>query len=430
MIPGVSDARRTDEGCNVIVIVTSQFPFGAGESFIVPELEHWQESDDVVLLPEKRATGGARPVPDAVRVDETLADRWASRRWLVWSAARALTSPTLARELWRLARQRRLNPLRARVALRTLAQVYLIARTLTDIARRDRARIDVVYGYWLSSGVMAGALLARRSRVGAALARAHGTDLWEPSRVGEYTPLIRQFAPWIRCVHAISDAGRQHLARYGFTDAQRRCSRLGVSIPHATTPPTGPGEFHVVTLSSMTPFKRLDRAAAALARLHALRPELTLRWTHVGDGPLREEMERHAQQLRAADVRVDLLGALPHEEVLRFLECTPIDVLLNTSDSEGIPVALMEAMAHGIPAVAPDVGAIRELVPNTTLLPAHTTGEAIGDLLAAHAERCKCAGWRSQARQRIEQEFDASVNHARFVAHVRGVVADVRGGKQ
>ncbi|WP_297746415.1 glycosyltransferase [uncultured Tessaracoccus sp.] len=414
----------------MIVIVTSHFPFGEGESFIAPELEHWQASDDVVLLPEKRATAAARPVPDAVRVDETLARRWASRRWLAWSAARALTSPILARELWRLARERRLNPLRARIAVRTLAQVYLIARTLTDIARRDRARIDVVYGYWLSSGVMAGAMLARKARVGAALARAHGTDLWEPSRKAEYTPLIRQFAPWIRCVHAISDAGRQHLARYGFTEHQRHCSRLGVSIPGATTPLTPPGEFRVVTLSSMTPFKRLDRAAEALARLHALRPELKLRWTHIGDGPLRAELEQHAQQLRASGIRVDLLGAVPHEDVLGFLEHTPVDVLLNTSDSEGIPVSLMEAMAHGIPAVAPDIGAVRELVPDAMLLPAHTTGDVIGDFLAAHAEQCKSTAWRSQARQRIEQEFDASVNQARFVAHVRDIVADVRGRAQ
>ncbi len=414
----------------MIVVVTSHFPFGEGESFIAPELEHWQEGDDVVLLPEKHARLGARPVPDAVRVDETLAHRWASRRWLAWSAARALTSPILARELWRLARERRLNPQRVRVAVRTLAQVQLIARTLTDIARRDRARVDVVYGYWLSSGVMAGAMLARKSRVGATLARAHGTDLWETSRLGEYTPLIRQFAPWIRCVHAISDAGRQHLARYGFTEHQRRCSRLGVSIPRTTTPPSGPGEFHVVTLSSMTPFKRLDRAAEALARLHTLRPELKLQWTHIGDGPLRAEIEQHAQQLRAGSVRVNLPGAMPHEEALAFLARTPIDVMLNTSDSEGIPVSLMEAMAHGIPAVAPDVGAVRELVPDAMLLPAHTTGDAIGDFLAAHAEQCKGTQWRSQARQRIEEEFDANVNHARFVAHVRSIVAGVRGRAQ
>lgn len=415
----------------MIVVVTSQFPFGAGESFIEAELPLWTAADDVVLLPEQRAGGpSARPFPPTVRLDETLADRWASRRWLAWAALLALISPVLWRELAALARARRLNPTRATVAFRTLAQAQLIERTLHDLARREGRHVDVVYGYWLSAGVLAGALGVRRGRVGAALCRAHGTDLWETSRLAQYTPLVRQFAPQITSVHAVSASGAEHLARYGFTDDQRGVARLGVTIPDEQTPPSGPGELHVLTLSSMTPFKRLDKAAAALARLHELRPDLRLTWTHIGTGPLHDEVAHLAEGLRAAGVVVELPGALPHDEVLARLRGPGVDVVLNTSDSEGIPVSLMEGMAHGIPAVAPDVGGIAELVPSATLLPAHVSGEEVGEYLAAHVDDLKAPRWRAEARERAATLVDAQRNHGEFIAHVRVVASAARARRR
>jgi glycosyltransferase involved in cell wall biosynthesis len=76
----------------------------------------------------------------------------------------------------------------------------------------------------------------------------------------------------------------------------------------------------------------------------------------VGDGPERERLATAAQAAPAA-LRVVLAGAQRAEEWL-----PAFDVFVLSSDSEGLPIALLEAMACGVPAVVTAVGAVPEVV--------------------------------------------------------------------
>jgi len=86
-----------------------------------------------------------------------------------------------------------------------------------------------------------------------------------------------------------------------------------------------------------------------------------------GEGELRLIVEEQAKNLGLTD-RVRFLGYMPHEELLRVYEEGKIDaVVLPSVDlgdglNEGIPVALMEAMAFGIPVVSTQTGGIPELL--------------------------------------------------------------------
>ena len=59
---------------------------------------------------------------------------------------------------------------------------------------------------------------------------------------------------------------------------------------------------------------------------------------------------------------VRFLGRLTNQEVLHYYGTHPIDIFINLSESEGVPVSIMEALAHGIPCVATDVGGTAEVV--------------------------------------------------------------------
>jgi glycosyltransferase involved in cell wall biosynthesis len=77
----------------------------------------------------------------------------------------------------------------------------------------------------------------------------------------------------------------------------------------------------------------------------------------IGDGPLRPALEAQARTL-------DLLG-LTHflgqrDDVGRILES--VDLLVQTSDWEGLPNVVLEASAAGVPVVATDVGGVREII--------------------------------------------------------------------
>jgi len=79
----------------------------------------------------------------------------------------------------------------------------------------------------------------------------------------------------------------------------------------------------------------------------------------VGDGEKRKELERFIEENKL-DEKVKLLGVLPRENVFQTLGESDIFVL--TSNYEGFPMTILEAMSCGLPVIASDVGGVREAV--------------------------------------------------------------------
>jgi glycosyltransferase involved in cell wall biosynthesis len=87
----------------------------------------------------------------------------------------------------------------------------------------------------------------------------------------------------------------------------------------------------------------------------------------IGDGPLETEISQQIQKLGMEEV-VKTVGRIPHQDLLSLYERKEVDVVvlpsIVTSDGEreGIPVALMEAMAYKIPVISTNTGGIPELL--------------------------------------------------------------------
>ena len=152
----------------------------------------------------------------------------------------------------------------------------------------------------------------------------------------------------------------------------------------------------------------------ALAELAA--EDVEIQATIVGAGPERSRLEEQAQGLGIAD-RVRFAGALGQDELPALYEQAQIFCL--ASFAEGVPVVLMEAMAHGIPVVSTRIHGIPELVADgeTGLLVA--PGRAV-DLAAAIR---RLAGDRDLARrlgdagrERVAAEFDQDASAAELKA--------------
>jgi glycosyltransferase involved in cell wall biosynthesis len=168
------------------------------------------------------------------------------------------------------------------------------------------------------------------------------------------------------------------------------------------------------------PTKNLEVLLDALAELPG--PSLDI----VGDGPLRQRLERQAERL--APGRVMFHGTLEGEALLARYRAA--DVFVLPSSREGMPLALLEAMASGLPAVATDISGIRELVvPGVTgeLVPVNDVSglRAAIDRLVADPRRREAMGraaleavrshtWESAAEacERIYAKVPTSVNHS------------------
>ena len=99
-----------------------------------------------------------------------------------------------------------------------------------------------------------------------------------------------------------------------------------------------------------------------------------------GDGELRGELEAYARQLGIAD-RVRFLGW--RRDLATIYGAT--DVFMLTSRNEGTPVALIEAMAAGVPGVSTDVGGVKDVIDSVEVGARVPDGDAAG--LAAHLVR-------------------------------------------
>lgn len=118
--------------------------------------------------------------------------------------------------------------------------------------------------------------------------------------------------------------------------------------------------FHICSCSSVVNLKRIDIILEALNEWSSC----DIRYTHIGEGPLLQSMKQRAKHITDTNplVKIEFIGKLSNNEVQRFYTENSIDLFINTSDSEGLPVSIMEAMAYGIPVIATDVGGTSEIV--------------------------------------------------------------------
>jgi len=130
----------------------------------------------------------------------------------------------------------------------------------------------------------------------------------------------------------------------------------------------------------------------------------------IGDGPMRKGLERRVRE-SGLDGSVCFLGVRPHGEIALWMNRA--GVLCLASRSEGMPNAVLEALASGLPVVATDVGACREMLegePAARIVKpgdAEAMAAAIRDLLAtpvdrqAMAERHGKRSWDAMAREMV-----------------------------
>jgi glycosyltransferase involved in cell wall biosynthesis len=112
-------------------------------------------------------------------------------------------------------------------------------------------------------------------------------------------------------------------------------------------------------------YKGFDVLIDAIAA--CIRSGLDLQLVIVGEGRCRSELERYAR-LRGIESRVTFAGRLPAGEAVRS-ELDRADLFVLASRTEGVPRAMIEAMARGLPCIGSTVGGIPELLPNEDLVP-------------------------------------------------------------
>jgi glycosyltransferase involved in cell wall biosynthesis len=136
----------------------------------------------------------------------------------------------------------------------------------------------------------------------------------------------------------------------------------------------------------------------------------------VGDGPLQPELEKQVQRLDLVE-EVLFTGGLDQDSLMAYWQTASVFVLpclvAANNDRDGIPVALMEAMALGLPVISTTVSGIPELIENRIsglLVPPGDSTELAEAVIQILSDKDQAIVYARRARVKIEREYNITQN--------------------
>jgi glycosyltransferase involved in cell wall biosynthesis len=274
---------------------------------------------------------------------------------------------------------------------------------------RSRA-IDVIHSHDYKTNLLAWLAMARLQI--RAMATSHGWTGHSGRERYVYYPLDKRLLRRLPLVVAVSSDIRRELVAHG-VPAERVPVLLNGIDPSAFRRDHGrvasareragiqPGTFVVGAVGRLEPQKRFDLLIDAFARVRARLPRLRL--MIAGEGSARGDLERCIRDAKLEGV-CRLAGHVA--DVIEFHHA--VDLFVQSSDYEGTPNAVLEAMSLETPVIATDVGGTSEVCRpdiDGLIVPPGDSACLAAALESALEDPAGCAARTAAARDRVEREL-------------------------
>lgn len=329
-----------------LILLTSFYPFDNKETFIENEIAYLSKSFDTVQIVAvaKLHNDLIRPIPancSAINIGKQIVETPIKLSWFFNYAFIVEFVLNLFS-----------NPLKNKILIRSWIKSHRIACLVKPYVKPN----TLVYSYWLDDKSIALTLLKKQHPQIQTIARAHRWDIYNDEHLFAYFPMRKYLMKNIDAVYVISTHGYEYLReRYA---GNYKISRLGVFENHFSLLNEKSKVFKIVTCSAVISRKRLHLVAKSLQELQVGIP---VEWTHIGDGELMHELVELTKKF-PTNIKVNFLGNIKNNLIASIYSNGQFNLFINVSESEGIPVSIMEAMAHSIPCIATDVGGSNEIV--------------------------------------------------------------------
>ncbi len=338
-----------------IAYITAHTPFGRGETFVLEEMLAVVELGvDLLIVPRNPPRevfhGSARQISD--RAIWLPLFNW--QIFLYFLKAVALNL-----RLWGIIGRMICHSRTLKILVKNLA---VVPKAIFVAGLLQKEPVDHIHAHWGSTTASMAWVISELTGIPWSFT-LHRWDIAENNllklKVGR--------ASFARCIN--ENGRREVLQLVGETYYDKvKVIHMGVRLPEKAIIELRPSrsEFVFACPANLLPIKGhlfLIEACALLVN----RDIRNFRCLLIGEGPLEGEIRRQIAKLGLGEV-VTLVGGLPHEELLQMYSHGEIDAVILPSivtdkgEKEGIPVALMEAMAYGIPVVSTDTGGIPELL--------------------------------------------------------------------
>lgn len=304
---------------------------------------------------------------------------------------------------------------KAAIQFRAVLNSNLLVCNINRLVRNKKLPMEntVLYSYWFHYCALAVGRAKGNFRL--RVCRAHGYDLYEERGIQPYKPFILKHLDF---VFPCSEVGTRYIkSLYGNPENVVTKYLGSINTNEAKIKMESDDTLHLVSCSEVVKVKRVELIIDALAEVK----DVKIEWVHFGGGLEFNAITVHAQEKlkNHKNITYRFEGMVNNKLVHAYYRDKNVDCLLNVSESEGLPVSMMEALSWGIPVIGTDVGGVRELIEdkvNGFLIPGNFKSETLAALLVSFQRMMPSEreAMRHRARLVWEDRFNAQHNYKQF----------------
>jgi glycosyltransferase involved in cell wall biosynthesis len=402
-----------------LILFSEYFPYElVDNTFIAPEIPFLLNEFQRLIIIPNRIGNKVHNLPANVEVVTAFARSFNHQKNLYPWLVRSLTSTDVFHEIKNQPGMPK-KPSAIWRIIWTWAAAGFTRDWLQSYIRENRMDLSATlfYTYWFNH-ITLGIGYCKLANPGLTLvSRAHRYDLYEDQQKFQFIPFRTAGLKLVDRLFIISENGKAYLQnRYPWANDKYEVSRLGIKDPGFSSMCSQDDKLRVVSCSSLIPVKRVHLIMEGLSQLALSKPALSIQWDHFGSGPELSTLQGSLDSL-PNNLAAKLWGRVPNAQIMGFYRDNPVDVFVNSSSSEGIPVSIMEAQSCGIPVIATAVDGTPEIVSdeNGRLLGADPSpADIAGAVWEIQQDNLQGAVKRSKSKAFWDQHFNAGSNLSAF----------------
>ena len=347
-----------------LIFLTDSFPFGSAETFIENEFPFLVESfDRIFIITVNLVDEKTRSIPPNIKIIRIPFKP--SFKYKVISLF-SYFNPIIQQEVRLIKDEFLLKPNKEvlSVLLASYAKALEVNDLLNDLVLEhgiDKKGL-YLYSYWMNDVTSGIALYKTKNPEVKAICRVHRWDVYFETQTPPYLPLRNFMIEALNMVYCISLDALGYLEKLtnGRAGHHLMLSRLGTFNREKIKTLPNQGFLRIISCSNLIPLKRVHLLIEALALID----DIKIDWRHFGKGPLEVELKKLAAEKLSskANIEYTFAGQVSNTEILQFYKNNNVDLFINVSETEGIPVSIIEANSFGIAVIGTLVGGVGEIL--------------------------------------------------------------------
>lgn len=339
-----------------IVLYTDSFPYNNSEPFLETEILYLCKVFKTVYIQPLNGSGDNRSIPSNARILPPLGIRKFHKTKMYITGFFNLYLIFREKSF-----RNKIGEISFLKVLKYIGYAYMIKNKM----KHQYLKSELLhYSYWMNYGAASLALHRRKGKIKYFISRIHRYDLY-PGSGENALDFFKEFTlKNLDAVYFISEEGK-HLYESIFPQFRFKyfISRLGTQNHGKINPVNSRNNLVILSCSMIKPVKRVELILEALIHFSKDYPDVEVNWYHLGGGDGLEKMSSRALgKLNNTLVTCNFTGTMSNKQVFEFYQKNAADVFLNVSETEGVPVSIMEAQSFQIPVIATSVGGTPEIV--------------------------------------------------------------------